>query len=235
MGFYLLHKGTRDTLDSIRSKFFWQGAKEEHKYHMARWETVGRPKDQGGLGIINTRIMNECLLVKWIWRIVKGSDSLWYKLLQAKYMADNNFFNSKVRGTSQFWQGLHEVKHLFKRGVVYKAKKGDKIHFLEDVWVGNIPLKLQFSDLYNICDDKEALVMDYWGEEGWEIGSRRSLTVRDVEQRGALLSSISNITLSSTSQDELEWGLDKSKIFTTKSLYRFITNRGVVIAEKESI
>jgi hypothetical protein len=70
---------------------------------MARWETVGRPKDQGGLGIINTRIMNECLLVKWIWRIVKGSDSLWYKLLQAKYMSDNNFFNSKVRGTSQFW------------------------------------------------------------------------------------------------------------------------------------
>jgi hypothetical protein len=36
-------------------------------------------------------------------------------------------------------------------------------------------------------------------------------------------------------QNELEWGLGKSKIFTTKSLYRFITNRGVVIAEKESI
>lgn len=45
---------------------FWQGAKEERKYHMAKWETVSRPKDQGGLGVINTEIMNKSLLVKWI-------------------------------------------------------------------------------------------------------------------------------------------------------------------------
>jgi hypothetical protein len=50
----------------VRSKFFWQGAKEEHKYHMAKWEKVSRPKDQGGLGVINTEIMNKSLLVKWI-------------------------------------------------------------------------------------------------------------------------------------------------------------------------
>jgi hypothetical protein len=82
------------------------------------------------------------------------------------------------------------VKHLFKWVVVYKAKKGDKIHFWEDVWVGNISLKLHFPGLYNICDDKEALVMDYWEDEGWEISFRRSLTVRDVEQRGALTFSL---------------------------------------------
>jgi hypothetical protein len=83
MGFYLLPKRSHDSFDSIRSRFFWQGAKEEHKYHMARWEIVSRPKDQGGLGVINTEIMNECLFIKWIWKIVKGSEDLWYKLIQA--------------------------------------------------------------------------------------------------------------------------------------------------------
>jgi hypothetical protein len=31
-----------------------------------------RPKDQGGLGIINTSLMNECLLTKWIWKTTQG-------------------------------------------------------------------------------------------------------------------------------------------------------------------
>jgi hypothetical protein len=66
MGFYLLKDGVHKTMDNIRAKFLWQGAKEKFKYHMAKFEMVCRPKDQGGLGIINTKIMNESLLVKWI-------------------------------------------------------------------------------------------------------------------------------------------------------------------------
>ena len=73
MGFYLLPKSSHSGMDSVRGRFFWQGAKEEFKYHMAKWDTLSRPIDQGGLGIINTHIMNECLLVKWIWRIAMGA------------------------------------------------------------------------------------------------------------------------------------------------------------------
>jgi hypothetical protein len=103
MGFYLLPKTVHEDMDSIRGKFFWRGAAKDFKYHMAKMETISRPKRPGGLGIINTHIMNECLLAKWIWKIAKGSNETWYKLLQAKYMQDGNFFNSKCRGASQFW------------------------------------------------------------------------------------------------------------------------------------
>ena len=86
MGFYLLPKSVQLEMDQIRSNFFWQGAKEEFRYHMAKMDTICRPKNQGGLGMINTSTMNECLLVKWIWRIAKGSNETWFKILQAKYM-----------------------------------------------------------------------------------------------------------------------------------------------------
>jgi hypothetical protein len=129
MEFYLLPKGTHEAMDSIRSKFFWQGVGEEFKYHMAKWDVISRPKDQGGLGVINTKNMNDCILVKWIWKIVKGSEETWYKLLQAKYMPEGNFFKSKTRGTSQFWQGLHKVKHLFKWGQLIMQKKETKLCF----------------------------------------------------------------------------------------------------------
>jgi hypothetical protein len=40
MGFYMLPKGVHDKMDMIRSKFFWQGAGDTLKYHMAKWILV---------------------------------------------------------------------------------------------------------------------------------------------------------------------------------------------------
>ena len=61
MGFYWLTDGCHKKMDSIRSTFLWQGAEVKFRYHMAKWEMISRLKDQGGLGIINTRVMNDCL------------------------------------------------------------------------------------------------------------------------------------------------------------------------------
>jgi hypothetical protein len=36
---------------------------------MAKWDLITRLRDQGGLEIIDMLNMNECLLVKWIWKI----------------------------------------------------------------------------------------------------------------------------------------------------------------------
>jgi hypothetical protein len=92
MGFYYLQDGVHSQMNSIRAKFLWEGADGKFRYHMAKWEMVTRPKDQGGLGIINTRIMNDCLLVKWIWKIFQNPEELWFKLVKAKYMSEGSFF-----------------------------------------------------------------------------------------------------------------------------------------------
>ena len=63
----------------------------------------GRNLTSGGVGIINTKIMNECLLVKWIWKIHQEPDELWFKLIKAKYLDGCSFFTSKSKGGSQFW------------------------------------------------------------------------------------------------------------------------------------
>ena len=44
--------------------FFWRGASDKFKYHMVNWRPVCIPKDYGGLGVMNTRLMNDCLLSK---------------------------------------------------------------------------------------------------------------------------------------------------------------------------
>ena len=34
----------------------------KNKYHLVNWNEVCQPKDQGGLGVIDLRVMNVCLL-----------------------------------------------------------------------------------------------------------------------------------------------------------------------------
>lgn len=55
---------------------------------MAKRQMLSKPKDIGGLGIINTRLMNECLIAKWTWKLVGNPWETWAKLLTAMYMSD---------------------------------------------------------------------------------------------------------------------------------------------------
>ena len=85
MGMFLLQDGVHKQMDTIRSQFFWRGDSEKFKYHMMKWENVCLPKDFGGLGITNTRIFNESILMKWVWRLYASSeDDLCCQLLKQK-------------------------------------------------------------------------------------------------------------------------------------------------------
>ena len=63
-------------------------------------------RTRGGLGIINTRTMNDCLLVKWIWKLFQEPDELWFKLVKAKYMPEGSFFYSNIKSNIFLSGGL---------------------------------------------------------------------------------------------------------------------------------
>jgi hypothetical protein len=54
------------------------------------------------LGIINTRSLNECLMVKWIGKLYKQEENLWVRLVKAKYMRNPYFFKYRDNQGSQF-------------------------------------------------------------------------------------------------------------------------------------
>jgi hypothetical protein len=74
-------------------------------------------------------------MTKWIWKLYEQKDSMWVKLLRAKYMKDDDFFKLKSNQGSQFWKSLHKVKHLFKwGGAVHKIGNGKMTQFWNGVW-----------------------------------------------------------------------------------------------------
>jgi hypothetical protein len=130
MGIYLLHIGTHKTMDSHRARFFWEGAGDKRKYHMVDWPTVCKPKVFGGLGILNTRLMNISLMLKWIWKLYQNSDGLWADLIRAKYLRGRDLFDKEVptRG-SQFWNAIQKIKWHFKLGARHRVHSGKRTFF----------------------------------------------------------------------------------------------------------
>ena len=61
MSFFEIPKGVLKTLYHYRSRFFWQGSSDNHKYRLGRWNILCRPKDHGGLGILDLKLQNKCL------------------------------------------------------------------------------------------------------------------------------------------------------------------------------
>jgi hypothetical protein len=59
---------------------------------MVKWADLARPKDFGGLGFIDTWLMNKCLLSKWIIKLERGYVDLCTKLLRNKYLNNKGFF-----------------------------------------------------------------------------------------------------------------------------------------------
>jgi hypothetical protein len=96
MGIFLLPDTSHGRMDSTRARFFWEGVGPKRKYHMVDWATVCKPKEFGGMGILNTKVMNIALMLKWIWKLYQGSSGLWIDLLRAKYLGDNDLFSPEV-------------------------------------------------------------------------------------------------------------------------------------------
>uniref|UniRef100_J3LGX6 CCHC-type domain-containing protein n=1 Tax=Oryza brachyantha TaxID=4533 RepID=J3LGX6_ORYBR len=96
MGLYYLPEVIYSQIDSLRSKFYWEGLGDKRRYHMVKWSNIAFPKDFGGLGFTETRAMNTALLSKWIFKLESEDNSLCTNLLRVKYMAVSGFFLEEV-------------------------------------------------------------------------------------------------------------------------------------------
>jgi hypothetical protein len=54
-----------EIIDKHRKNCLWRGKDFNSKrYNLAAWDLVRKPKDKGGLGVINLSIQNDALLLK---------------------------------------------------------------------------------------------------------------------------------------------------------------------------
>jgi hypothetical protein len=219
MGLFLLSDGTHEGFDRHRCRFFWEGQGNKMKYHMVAWEDICKPKAQGGLGVMNTKLMNLALMTKWIWRMLTEDDSklLWLQLLKAKYPVDQ-FFSSTAVGGSPFWHSLHKLKAVFKQGARFFPGSNSDVRFWTDHWTGEEALSVRYPRLFQICADPEISIERAYEDDGWRIFFRRSFGQEETTLWQQLVQDLEDV-VPSEGGDKVLWKLEASGRFSVKSLY----------------
>ena len=112
MGVWLLGDGVHQVMNKHRSRFYWEDRGLRLRFHWVRWEAMCKPKSMGGLGIMDTKIMNICLMAKWIWRLYAGEQGIWADILRNKYLVNKDLLVDSHRPGSQSWGwSLHYISH----------------------------------------------------------------------------------------------------------------------------
>lgn len=98
------------------------------------------PKQHGGLGIRNTRLVNFSLLSKLAWRYLTSEGALWRTLLDVKYLRKTCFWDAtKPYYCSSLWDGVLKCREELKKKTCWVLGRGTHINIWEDPWVITLP------------------------------------------------------------------------------------------------
>jgi len=100
------------------------------------------PKDEGGLGVLNLRTHNECLLLKHLHKIYNHQDIPWVQLVWHLYYTNDRLpkLSANFRG-SLWWRDLLKFLDSFKGMATVSVKDGKSSYLWLDLWNGRLLLQ----------------------------------------------------------------------------------------------
>ena len=108
---------------------------------------------------------------------------------------------------------------------VFQVNNGRSTRFWDDIWKGNIPLRLAYPKLYDLSNNKSGLVKDFFVNGQCHLTFRRTLSPQDVDIWEELMDQLEGSCLNSQ-QDSVRWALENSGQFSSSSLYKWLSHRG---------
>ncbi|XP_028123851.1 uncharacterized protein LOC114320952 [Camellia sinensis] len=165
LSLFKMPEGVASELDKIQAKFLWGGSEQGRKIHMIKWEELSKRVNQGGLGIRQLRVANNCLLIKWWWRFGKENDALWKRVICSKYKMEAGGWIPSLTPSmshSAVWKGIISVadqctslKVFYLNNFHLKVGDGVRIYFWTDIWCHSVCLKDEFPTLFRLSLDKQ--------------------------------------------------------------------------------
>ena len=109
-------------------KFWWGQNNGVDKMAWLSWEKMCTPKETGGMGFRDLKTFNVALLAKQGWRLQTCTNSLFYRVFQAKYFPNGDFLSATL-GTkpSNAWRSLFAAQQIVRKGSRWRIGNGAKV------------------------------------------------------------------------------------------------------------
>ena len=213
MGVYKLPCSIIQKIHSAMARFWWGSSDSQRKIHWKNWDSMCTLKCFGGMGLKDLRVFNDALLGRQAWRLVREPNSLFARVMKAKYYAKCDFLEAPLGCSNSYsWSSIWSSKALLKEGMVWRVGNGTQIKIWDDPWVlddnGRYITSEKQGDLSMVSE-----LIDF-DRMQWKVPMIEALfNERDV-------SCILATPLSSTPlKDELTWAFTKDACYSVKTAY----------------
>jgi hypothetical protein len=221
----------------IQRDFLWGGRRGSKKISWIKWDTVCLPKNKGGLGVRDVRLVNISLLAKWRWKLLDNTQAVWKEVIKGKYGVNavgkvDLGEDCKPWYSSLWWKDICTIGtnleiNWFSRNVVKIVGNGECTSFWRDVWAGGISLKDRFPRLYLISEQKESTVSEVLHQSSaglrWGFTWRRRFFVWEERLMEELIAMIDHFVPLAV-PDRWGWRPGEDAVFTVKSTYTLIAD-----------
>jgi hypothetical protein len=118
-----------EIIDKHRKNCLWRGKDFNRKgYNLAAWDLVRKPKDKGGLGVINLSIQNDALLLKQLDKFYFKENIQWVTLIWQKYYSNTIPHQAREKG-SFWWKDILRLHTQYRGVAICNRNQGDTISF----------------------------------------------------------------------------------------------------------
>ncbi|KAE8655416.1 hypothetical protein F3Y22_tig00117027pilonHSYRG00012 [Hibiscus syriacus] len=226
MSLFSMPKSIADMINKCISSFLWN-VKADRGIHWIKWDMVCGPKSHGGLGFFDVKVRNRALLNKWIWRFSEDTESLWKKIIVAKYNYDPLAILPKgisARSSNGLWKeivcSVISNEEDFLLDVRCVMGNGVRIDFWSDFWTGVRSLKEAFPRIYGLVIKKQGKISEFgsWvnGLWSWNIELRRELFSWEIPSWNRFNQVINSGVSTFPGVDSLKWSGASNGIYNSR-------------------
>ncbi|XP_074300183.1 uncharacterized protein LOC141631406 [Silene latifolia] len=116
---FVLPKGIIKRIEAVCRNFLWDNSADYRRAPLVGWDTICRPKDEGGLGIKDQESWNKAMVGRLVDWVATQRDSIWVNWVQSNYLKGQEWMEYKPSSNSSWvWRRICKVKEEMRNGYV---------------------------------------------------------------------------------------------------------------------
>eukprot|EP00253_Pinus_taeda_P021341 PITA_21341 len=127
-------KGILGQIRSIQRSFLWSGNSEKRKWSLVAWKKLCRPKNRGGLNLVDPLVVNKVCGAKIWWKWISNTTTLW----KEKYRPNGSNLDlirmQETPNKSPIWNHAQANRSIFQDHSFWEIRNGTQALFWEDAW-----------------------------------------------------------------------------------------------------